>query len=611
MENRKYWSGTQVDRLQENEVFVYGSNVLGVNGSGAAKAAMALGKAGGVKNLVPRGMNGTSTYALITKVLDNQAGTIENGITYNKTGYRSVSPEQIRNNIAELYSTARSMSDKNFLISYQFEIWPNGTPKKSLNGYTSQEMLEMFVKDQNIPPNIVFHESYKPHIDKLLNKENKVLSVLPNLIVISPREKAPEDFTVINTTSKDDQNIGKQFSPFFLSNISIYDGIVAKNMENAWQFSKVYKEFADENNNPTQAYFDWAKKGWNDTFAHRYPNGKGNIPLYSYWKTKDKKSGELLEHKWDYITARKNIYFPLYAKAIVNTQAFKDLQKRVLSGEKIALWDFDGYNHAARNMTYEEVVNEPKYKCGHAFVLYGLLTKQLKIINDELIYDFNLTLKDDNKMNNIIENKPKEYTYFFHLTSPFSNFHPARFEYKGLTFISNEQFMMYSKAKTFKDEETANKILNIFNEFQIEPGVFQDIPQKLCFQISGGFKNGQITRDQILSDKAAIDAWNTIHKRIKQLGREVKNYDDAVWSERRFNVVLFGAREKFSQNEDLKDILMKTGDTIMVEASPYDRLSTMSPNIQNSKEEALMLPILQKLKEEFLAESKAQNKIKP
>ena len=28
MENRKYWSGTQVDRLQENEVFVYGSNVL-------------------------------------------------------------------------------------------------------------------------------------------------------------------------------------------------------------------------------------------------------------------------------------------------------------------------------------------------------------------------------------------------------------------------------------------------------------------------------------------------------------------------------------------------------------------------------------------------------
>ena len=28
MENRKYWSGTKINRLQENEVFVYGSNVL-------------------------------------------------------------------------------------------------------------------------------------------------------------------------------------------------------------------------------------------------------------------------------------------------------------------------------------------------------------------------------------------------------------------------------------------------------------------------------------------------------------------------------------------------------------------------------------------------------
>jgi len=37
----------------------------------------------------------------------------------------------------------------------------------------------------------------------------------------------------------------------------------------------------------------------------------------------------------------------------------------------------------------------------------------------------------------------------------------------------------------------------------------------------------------------------------------------------------------------------------------------MSPDIQNSKEESLMLPILQKLKEEFLNESKSQNKIKP
>ena len=187
-----------------------------------------------------------------------------------------------------------------------------------------------------------------------------------------------------------------------------------------------------------------------------------------------------------------------------------------------------------------------------------------------------------------------QYTFFFHLTSPFSNFHPSRFEYKNLNFISNEQFMMYSKAKTFGDEVTAQKIIDLNNT-----------------SLAQQFINGDLTREQIVNDKNLSEQWNKLMIKVKYLGREVKNYDDTVWSERRFNVVLFGAREKFRQNEDLRNTLMKTGDTIMIEASPYDRLSTMSPNIQNSKEEALMLPILQKLKEEFLAESKAQNKIKP
>ena len=34
-------------------------------------------------------------------------------------------------------------------------------------------MLEMFVKDKDVPPNIVFHESYKPHLEKLYKNQNK------------------------------------------------------------------------------------------------------------------------------------------------------------------------------------------------------------------------------------------------------------------------------------------------------------------------------------------------------------------------------------------------------------------------------------------------------
>jgi hypothetical protein len=214
-----------------------------------------------------------------------------------------------------------------------------------------------------------------------------------NLLVVGFKDKAPKDFVVINTTSRDKNNIGTQLSPFYLSNIPLYEGKVAKNMENAWQFSKVYTEYADENQNPTEAYFKWAKKGWDDSFAHRYPHGKGSIPLYSYWKTLNKSTNVWEEQRWGYIPARKNIYFPLYAKAVVKTDAFHQLKERLANGEKFALWDFDGYDHASRNMTYEDVVHCARYKCGHAFVLYGLITGKLKLINDELIFDF------ENKLN--------------------------------------------------------------------------------------------------------------------------------------------------------------------------------------------------------------------
>ena len=37
------------------------------------------------------------------------------------------------------------------------------------------------------------------------------------------------------------------------------------------------------------------------------------------------------------------------------------------------------------------MVNDQK-RCGHAFVIYGLLKGYLKIINDELVYDFDLKI---------------------------------------------------------------------------------------------------------------------------------------------------------------------------------------------------------------------------
>lgn len=61
-------------------------------------------------------------------------------------------------------------------------------------------------------------------------------------------------------------------------------------------------------------------------------------------------------------------------------------------------------------------------------------------------------------------------------------------------------------------------------------------------------------------------------KTAKDLGRQVKNYDEEVWAEHRYNIVLSGNRYKFTQSNEYKAILLGTGSTILVEASPVDRI---------------------------------------
>ena len=190
-------------------------------------------------------------------------------------------------------------------------------------------------------------------------------------------DKDIPEIPLINTTSSS-KNWSKEFSPFFLTNIPIYNGIKAKNMENAWQFSKLYPEHADKEGNPTERYFKWAEKGWNSKYAERYPMGRKR-PLCSIWDGK----------KLTYLEARKKIYIPLYAKAVVKTDAYKRLKTMYDSGEDFILWDVDGYDYLSLNMTYEEVANNERLKMGHAFVIGMLLEGLIIIENGKLSYNLN------------------------------------------------------------------------------------------------------------------------------------------------------------------------------------------------------------------------------
>ncbi|WAU84584.1 NADAR family protein [Streptomyces sp. Qhu-G9] len=58
----------------------------------------------------------------------------------------------------------------------------------------------------------------------------------------------------------------------------------------------------------------------------------------------------------------------------------------------------------------------------------------------------------------------------------------------------------------------------------------------------------------------------------KKAGRLVRGFDDAVWERERFAIVVEGSVRKFASDIRLGSFLMGTGDRVLVEASPVDRV---------------------------------------
>jgi len=66
--------------------------------------------------------------------------------------------------------------------------------------------------------------------------------------------------------------------------------------------------------------------------------------------------------------------------------------------------------------------------------------------------------------------------------------------------------------------------------------------------------------------------------KAKQLGREVQNFQQQIWDDNCDRVVEEGNYAKFKQNEQLKAVLLGTGQRALVETSPNDRLWGISFN---------------------------------
>lgn len=72
------------------------------------------------------------------------------------------------------------------------------------------------------------------------------------------------------------------------------------------------------------------------------------------------------------------------------------------------------------------------------------------------------------------------------------------------------------------------------------------------------------------AERAAIDAGHPAE--AKAAGRLVRAFDDGVWVRHRFGIVVQGSLHKFGQHDALRDYLLGTGERVLVEASPRDRI---------------------------------------
>jgi ribA/ribD-fused uncharacterized protein len=106
-----------------------------------------------------------------------------------------------------------------------------------------------------------------------------------------------------------------------------------------------------------------------------------------------------------------------------------------------------------------------------------------------------------------------------------SQWWPAPFTVDGVEYPTAEHFMMAYKALLFGDEAMAARIMAAE-----QPG------------------------------------------QAKFWGRQVSGFDEAVWVEHRYDIVVRGNTAKFTAHSELAEYLLATGDRVLVEASRVDRV---------------------------------------
>lgn len=156
---------------------------------------------------------------------------------------------------------------------------------------------------------------------------------------------------------------------------------------------------------------------------------------------------------------------------------------------------------------------------------------------------YELLLEELNTLSELVKGRVERMAvYFYHPGGQYgfmSQWYPSWFrEETGerTEYANCEQYMMAKKALQFGDQEMHREIMNTPN-----PSL------------------------------------------MRRLGRQIRGFHENVWNEQKYEIVLQGNMLKFTQNEELKRLLIDTGDSILAEASPTDRIWGIGLSIESAE----------------------------
>lgn len=150
----------------------------------------------------------------------------------------------------------------------------------------------------------------------------------------------------------------------------------------------------------------------------------------------------------------------------------------------------------------------------------------------------------------------------------------------GVAFWNRNGIAQYSREQiTGRKEQGENLEFVFFWKTGSEP--YDCFGQWQPSDFHGGHLTYRCAEQYMMAEKARVFGDDGIHKQImaaespaamKALGQKVKGFGQETWDRLKYAIVCNGNYLKFTQNEDMRETLLSTGDKILTEASPLDRI---------------------------------------